>query len=491
MQGLKRLEVIQELSRNRKEWKHKELFRLIRKQDIWIAAYKSITRQKKIVLKKEHVRLSYKNLVKIENLKASVLNETYEFNDSIFQSKSNINNRNGNKYTFDDCLVSEVLKIILEAIYKPCLKKQSEFSFYDKGVHEVLEYIESSFDLNNWIIKLNEKNSLPFININKMYTLLTKKINDKRFLNLIQKFLKSGLFIDYHNFYKNFEINHVVNLYSILLNIYFHELDQFIIKEKNFLFIRDPFFHTFPYIKHYTKLQFDLTNQKKLDVGFLQPRFKIQYARYMENWIIGVSSSRNFAEIIKKKLILFFEENLEIDVKSDKIQIINMSRKKIFFLGYDILMSKTIGKEKSKLIKNSNVYSIKFQLPLEKIIKMLNKNGYITYKKHIIRPISKSNLVVFEDYQIINHFNKLWSSILTFYSGLTNWSNLQYIQYLLYISCAMTLGHRHRLSSNQVLKKYGKRLKIIDKTYSSPKTIAIFLYHKKWKSKRREWQKRE
>ena len=42
MKGLERLGVIRELSRKNPEWKHKELFRLLRKEDIWINAYENI-----------------------------------------------------------------------------------------------------------------------------------------------------------------------------------------------------------------------------------------------------------------------------------------------------------------------------------------------------------------------------------------------------------------------------------------------------------------
>ena len=42
MLGLKRLKAIRELSQKNPEWIHKDLFGILRKDDIWIAAYENI-----------------------------------------------------------------------------------------------------------------------------------------------------------------------------------------------------------------------------------------------------------------------------------------------------------------------------------------------------------------------------------------------------------------------------------------------------------------
>jgi hypothetical protein len=130
-------------------------------------------------------------------------------------------------------------------------------------------------------------------------------------------------------------------------------------------------------------------------------------------------------------------------------------------------------------------------MPVDKVIKRMKERGYITYdKNNKVRSISKSSYTRLEDAIIVNHFRSVWLGLKNFYSGSSNRSHLQYIHYLLHISCAMTLAHRHRSSVKKIMKKHGKRLEIIDKTVSPPKRITVFPYQTKWKVTDRKWHSR-
>jgi len=131
---------------------------------------------------------------------------------------------------------------------------------------------------------------------------------------------------------------------------------------------------------------------------------------------------------------------------------------------------------------------LRFQVPVDKVLKRLNERGYITYLNNKVRPVSKRSYTPLEDEVIVNHFKSVWTGLLNFYSGTTNWSHLQYIHYLLHMSCAMTLAHRHRSSSNKIFKKHGKRLEIMDKTGDTVKVIAYFPYRTSWKVSDQKWQ---
>ena len=132
---------------------------------------------------------------------------------------------------------------------------------------------------------------------------------------------------------------------------------------------------------------------------------------------------------------------------------------------------------------------LRFHLPVNQVIKHMYERGYITYtKNNKIRPISKRSYTTLEDVVIVNHFRSVWLGLNNFYSGSTNRSHLQYIHYLLHISCAMTLAHRHRLSVNKIMKKHGKRLEIMDKTVTPYKRLTEFPYQTKWKVSDRKWQ---
>ena len=131
---------------------------------------------------------------------------------------------------------------------------------------------------------------------------------------------------------------------------------------------------------------------------------------------------------------------------------------------------------------------LRFHMPVNQVIKCMKERGYITYdKNNKIRPISKGNYTPLEDV-IVNHFRSVWLGLKNFYSGSTNRSHLQYIHYLLHMSCAMTLAHRHRSSTTKIMKKHGKKLEIMDKTVNPPRKITSFPYQTKWKISDRKWQ---
>lgn len=145
-------------------------------------------------------------------------------------------------------------------------------------------------------------------------------------------------------------------------------------------------------------------------------------------------------------------------------------------------------KGKGKQTIRRSTPMLRFHLPVDRVVKRLHERGYIAYVNNKIRPISKGSYTPLEDVVIVNHFKSVWLGLFNFYSGSTNRSHLQYIHYLLHMSCAMTLAHRHRSSSNKIFKKHGKRLEIMDKKVNPPKVITSFPYHTNWKVSERQWQ---
>ena len=389
MQGLKRLGVIQELSRKDSKWKHKDLFKILRKEDIWIAAYETIKSNPGI------------GIPRLRKLQFKVLDESYKFSQSIKPISK----------TSNDKIVQEVIKMILEAIYEPIFDHQS-FGF----VHDTLQQVERQFRSMDWVIEAPIKS--PSLDQNRLCEIIQKRIEDPRFIRLIRKSLKSGKFL------------------PIYINIYFNELDEWV-------------------------------RQKAEN--------HCKYTRYADNWIVGIRGPKHIAIEIKNELESFLKFHL---LHHHKTKIMNIRAGKLSFLGYYIFLP-----------RNMKISKYSFQMPVDQVIKRMKERGYITYdKNNKVRPISKASYSQLEDALIVNHFRKVWLGLKNFYSGSSNRSHLQYIHYLLHISCAMTLAHRHRSSVKKIMKKHGKRLEIVDKTVSPPKRITAFPYETKWQVADRKWQ---
>lgn len=519
MKGLERLGVIRELSRNPK-WTHKELFRLLRKEDIWIAAYENIKGNRgALTAGVTRDTLDGTGLARLRKVQLIVLEEQYQFQPvkQTWIPKSDGRERPLGIPTPNDKLVQEVIRMILEAIYEPTFDYRS-FGFRNgKGVHDALEYVEKQFRWVDWVITGDIKNAYPTIDHNKLCDILSLRIKDERFMNLIRKSLKCGVYDFPNTLYSKIGVPQGSIVSPILANIYFNELDEWVTKKSKDIYIeksskRHPEYKRLEHqirkmsklidkaernSKQRDKLVRELKSliQKRNNVPSLLNRgIEIRYVRYADDWIIGLKGPRKLAEQIKDEVGIFLDEHLRLELDPNKTKVINIRSGKFLFLGYDIFLPRNMKlvkykKGNSKQTIRRSTPKLRFNLPIEKVTKRLHERGYITYINNKIRPTSKSSYTTLEDSVIVKHFKSVWLGLLNFYSGSSNRSHLQYIHYLLHMSCAMTLAHRHRSSSNKIFKKHKKRLEIMDKTGDNEKVIAYFPYHTSWKVSDRKWQK--
>lgn len=518
MKGLKRLKVIQELSEKNPDWKHKELFRLLRKEDIWIAAYENIKSNKGAltsgVTKETLDGLGTTRLLRLQN---RVLDESYQFKPVklTWIPKANGQKRPLGIPTPNDKLVQEVIRMILAAIYEPNFDTRSFGFRKGMGVHDALQYVETKFRWVDWVIEGDIKSAYPTIDHNRLCEILEQRIDDGRFMNLIRKSLKCGVFENPKTIYSSLGVPQGSIVSPTLANIYFNELDKWVTQKANEVFrekssMRNPAYRKLEYQMKKVSKQIDimdpksderkqlirqvktLIQQRQKIPSLLDQGIEIQYTRYADDWIIGIKGPRGVAEQIKAELRQFLIEDLKQELHPDKTRITNLRSGKVSFLGYEIFLprNKKIGKYKAgsgKQTMRRSTPKLRFHLPQDLVIKRLKERGYITYSDHKIRPISKSSYTPLEDAIIVNHFKSVWLGLWNFYSGSTNRSHLQYIHYLLHISCAMTLAHRHRSSSTKIFKKHGKKLEIMDKTNDPPKVITSFPYQTSWKYSDRKW----
>lgn len=519
MQGLERLSVVRELSRNKPEWKHQELFRILRKEDIWVAAYENIKGNKgALTAGVTKATLDGTGLARLQKIQSEVLTERYRFQPvkQTWIPKPNGKQRPLGIPTPNDKLVQEVIRMVLEAIYEPIFDERS-FGFRSgRGVHDALEYVEKQFRWVDWVITGDIRNAYPTIDHSKLCEILRERIEDERFMNLIRKSLKCGVHDHPITRYSKLGVPQGSVVSPILANIYFHELDQWVTQKANEVYAekspkRHPEYKRLEYQIRKLSQQVDQTqrNSTERDLlireiksliqkrnqtpSLLDPGIELRYLRYADDWMIGIRGPYQLAEQVKDEVGKFLRDHLLQELDPVKTEIVNLRAGKITFLGYEIFLPRHMKltkyrKEQGKQTIRRSVPQLRFHLPIEKVTKRLQERGYITYLNHKVRPISKGSYTPLEDAVIVNHFRSVWLGILNFYSGSTNRSHLQYIHYLLHMSCAMTLAHRHRSTSSKIFKKHGKRLEIRDPKGDHTKIIASFPYHTSWKVTDRKWQ---
>jgi group II intron reverse transcriptase/maturase len=510
MKAIERLSVIRHQSEINKNWKHKELFRILRKDDIWIAAYENIKRNKGAltpVITKEN--LNEISLKRLEKLREKVVNESYQFKalNEIHIPKSDSRKRSLGLPTVNDKIIQEVIRMILEAIYEPCFSKQSFGFRQGLGTHDALEHIESKFCSVDWVIEGGIVGVYPTIDHKQLCKILSDKIKDFRFINLIRKLLKCGILQQGKLTQSNFSVLQKSIVSPILANIYYNELDEWVQKKakileqsqtnqrkQNYKQQSYQIFNITEQIKKLNKrskeykiLLKELKTIKRERAKIATKRVQIEYVRYAYDWMIGISGDKVLARELKAEVTNFVEIRLKQTIHCIKTKITDLRAGKTNFLEYEIYLprnrkiSSSISSGTRTICRTNS--QVRFDIPMNSVLKKMEERGYIKKLVKGHRSISKVSYTRLKDILIVKHFTHVWTELANYYSGCTNLAKLQYIHYLLHLSCAMTLSHRHRSSIKKIFANHGETL-----TVSNGKVKTSFPYRKEWSITKKIWQ---
>jgi nicotine oxidoreductase len=455
------------------------------------------------------------SLKRLQNIKQRVLEESYKFKPvkQIMIPKSNGKMRPLGLPSANDKVVQEVIRLILESVYEPNFDENSYGFRTGRGVHDALKHVDKTFRWMDWVIEGDIEGAYPNIDHRILCNLIEKRINDTRFINLIRKALNCGVLIGNRISHFSVGVPQGSIVSPILSNIYFHELDVWVRQKAKELYSPPSKERSSEYkrieklIAKYSKrmqtLKKDSEEHKNLykelktarQLRLTVPsqkhtRIEVVYVRYADDWMIGVSGDKEIAKKLLYEVKVFFNETLNQKLHPEKTKLTNLRKGKACFLGYEIFLPAK-NPVTNVVFSGTNTRrrgnpTLRFDIPVKNIIGKMIDKGYILRKKKGVRPISKSSYVTLEDHVIVNHFRSVCLGILNFYSGCNQPQRLQYIHYLLHMSCAMTLAHRHRTSSKQIFIKHGKRLTV--KIPNNENKTVSFPYRTSWSISDASWK---
>jgi retron-type reverse transcriptase len=135
--------------------------------------------------------------------------------------------------SFEDKVVQEAIRLVLNAIYEPEFSKiQCNFGFRPNlGVHDLIDKLETEAKGLDIAIEADVQGAFDNVDFQILDNILQRKIGDKNLLKLIQDGLKCGVF--YANILESSKLGTTQGsvLSPLLYNIYFHEFDKFICNE--------------------------------------------------------------------------------------------------------------------------------------------------------------------------------------------------------------------------------------------------------------------
>lgn len=494
-----RLKVIQTINRRNPLYQNKDLYRMLYKRDLFVVAYEKIKKNKGATSLQNRNDKDTNlnddnadgfNIKTIDKIISQLRDSSFQFHPVrriyIPKPKSKTSRPLGIP-SFKDRVVQEALRMILEAIYEPSFSNRSHGFRPNRSCHTCLKQISQTFKGVQTIIEGDIKSAFDTIDHKILIEILSERILDQKFLDLIRKLLKAGYIEPDQTLIKPIIGSPQGGILSPLLaNVYLDKLDKHVeeIIEK---FKRDEKNKSLRFTPEYSKIITDIrklntklhrsksTENKKillqeiLDLRKLQSITKvhqantkpiqIHYVRYADDWIIGINGPTKLSDTIRSSIIQFLKTKLNMKLSESKTKITNWRQKGILFLGYDIRVDTTIKQVKLKHYKTNKTYTkrttgheIKFNLPINKVISRLQIKDFCD---HNGSPTSKPGWTVQTDTMIITGYNEILNGLINYYEPANNSESLRRIQYILKFSCLKTLAHKHKCSTKKIFKKYG------------------------------------
>ena len=403
-----------------------------------------------------------------------------------------------------DKVVLKAMSKLLVKVFEPEFLNTNHGFRSKKGTHTALESI-TKWSGTKWFIEGDITAFFDSIQHHLLIGILSKKINDKRFLDLCWKAIRVN-YVEFPNV--DIEKKNVIGtpqgstLSPILANILLHEFDLFmdkLIKESNdsgrtskdnpeykkihsrISSLRQAFLPSWRYkplseenkqnrlneILQLEKLRRQLPSKIKAE------GYRIYYVRYANDFLIGINGNEIIAKRVRSKIKEFLSSKLNLSLNVSKTKVTSALTSRAYFLGAFIraLTSRTNDQPNRKNSVTKFDRKVRARIPqgyvrcfapIENIVEKLKEQGICkiyNFKNRQVIPTRKSSWVFLDNEQIVEKYNYLWNGLLNYYSFAYNRAQLNFIQYLLLHSAACTLMNKLRLTSRaKVFKKFGKEL---------------------------------
>ena len=468
-------------------YKFERLYRILFNEELFYVAYQKIASNEGSTTKGSDGRsIDGMSLARIETLIASLKDESYQPHPSrrVHIPKKNGKTRPLGIPAFEDKLVQEVVRMILEAIYEGHFETTSHGFRPKRSCHTALLHIQKTFSGAKWFIEGDIKGFFDNIDHDVLVGILRERISDDRFIRLIRKFLKAGYVEDwtFHNTYSGMPQGGIVS--PILANIYLDKLDKYV-KE---------------YIRHFDmgtkrrpgKESNDLANERKWTVRKLKKvkdgtekaalvaRLKaieqeraafpsgdemdgsyrrLKYIRYADDFILGVIGSKEDALRIKEDIKSFLSESLALELSEEKT-LITHTGKSAKFLGYEITVTRNNHQRRDVQGRLRRTYGkrVRLNVSMATLRDKLLEYGAMEIKlrngKEVWKPKCRSGLIFNDDLEILDRYNRETVGFCNYYLIANNCVVLHNFRYIMEYSMYKTFAGKYRSTVRKINKKY-------------------------------------
>lgn len=483
------------------DYKFERLYRLLFNEQMYFVAYQRIYAKEGNMTKgADNCNIDNMSISRIERLIESLKDESYQPTPSkrVYIPKKNGKMRPLGIPTFNDKLLQEVVRMILEAIYEGCFDSNSHGFRPQRSCHTALRQIQKTFNGARWFIEGDIKGFFDNIDHEIMIAILRKRISDERFLRLIRKFLNAG-YVENWVFNKTYSGTPQGGIISpIMANIYLDQLDRYMREyiekfDKGKERKDNPERIKFEYGKRLAVLKLkkvtDAEERKRIvkeiknfdrqrvqipcGVEMDEDFRRLKYVRYADDFLCAVIGTKAEAEAIKRDIKVFLSEKLKLEL-SDEKTLITHGTEPAKFLGHEIYVRKSTQTKRNKAGRLTRPYNNKvyLRMPTEVIRKKLLDYDALEIKVHngkeFYKPKHRSYLISNDDLEILERYNAEIRGLYNFYALANNCHTLHTFKYIMEYSMYKTFAGKYRSTVVRICKKY-KKDKVFTVTYKDKK----------------------
>lgn len=468
-------------------YRFERLYRILFNEEMFYVAYQRIyAKEGNMTEGSDGQSIDNMSLSRIEKLIASLKDESYQPQPSrrVYIPKKNGKMRPLGVPAFDDKLVQEATRMILEAIYEGHFEYTSHGFRPNRSCHTALAQVQKSFSGAKWFIEGDIKGFFDNINHDVLIGLLKERISDDRFIRLIRKFLNAGYIEDwtFHKTYSGTPQGGIVS--PLLANIYLDKLDKYM---KEYIVKFDKGKKRRP-----SRVRKDFENARKRTVRKLKSvedeneravliqRIKaedkeramfpscdemdtdykrLKYVRYADDFLIGIIGSKQDAKEIKEDIKNFLDQKLKLEL-SDEKTLITHTEDSAHFLGYEIFVRKSNTQRRDIAGRLRRTYGKRVYLKLstETIRNKLLDYGVLEFRyqngKEIWKPKCSSGLIFNDDLEILDRYNREIRGFYNYYAIANNCSELHNFRFIMEYSMYKTFAGKYKSSTRKINAKY-------------------------------------
>lgn len=472
------------------DYKYERLYRYLFSEEMFAVAYQRIyAKQGNMTPGTDGKTIDEMSLERIERLIVSLKDESYQPHPArrVYIPKKNGKKRPLGIPSFEDKLVQEVVRLLLEAIYEGHFEGTSHGFRPHRSCHTALGMIQKSFAGAKWFIEGDIKGFFDNIDHNVLISILRERISDERFLRLIRKFLNAGYVEDwkYNKTYSGTPQGGIIS--PMLANIYLDKFDKYI-KEYAAKFRKgdrrsiNPEYWRLNNKKNWLKKKLQKTSDEQIRKSYLYEIAQLskqmlstphkdamdadfrrmQYVRYADDFLISVIGSKSECETIKADITQFMREQLKLEL-SDEKTLITHAQDKAKFLGYEIFIRKSdaVKRNKDGVLKRDINGAVVLTLNSAVIQKKLTEYNALEVRnidgKDIWWSKPRRYMTPMKPEDILAQYNAETRGLYNYYSLAANVSKeCASFAFIMKMSMFKTLGWKLNTSARKVRQKYQK-----------------------------------